>query len=53
MGQLSLEQSGMAPQLRRAVEGERATQALGLLAELAVLLPEVVHRADEPVVVSV
>ena len=49
--QLALEEIRVAPELRRALERERATEAGGLLAELAILLPEVVHRADEPVIV--
>ena len=48
----ALEQAAVAPELRRPVEGERAAETLGLLAELTILLPEVVHRAHEPVVVG-
>ena len=41
----------VAPELRRPPERERAAQALPAIAELAVVPPEVVHRADQPVVV--
>src|SRR5581483_235783 len=46
---LALQQAGVAPQLRRALEGERTAQAMRLGARLAVRAEEHVHRADEPV----
>ena len=40
-----------APELRRTVEAQRAAQAVRLVARLAVVPEEHVHRADEPVLV--
>ena len=47
----AIEHAAVAPELRRPPERERAAEALRLLARLPVVLPEHVHRADEPVLV--
>src|SRR5215831_4378651 len=47
-----LQQSRVAPDLRRALSMERTTEALRLFAGLPVEFPQHVHRADQPVLVS-
>ena len=49
--ELALQQIRVAPELRRAMVTERAPQTGRRLTKLAVLLPEIVHRAHQPVVV--
>ena len=45
----ALEQTRVAPELRRPPEGKRAAQAVRLHARLAVVAEQHVHRAHEPV----
>ena len=51
LAEAAVDGAGVAPGLGRAAAGEGAADAVGAVAGLPVVLPEQVHRADQPVLV--